>query len=81
MEKIGNWLWHGGRVRVVKPITTNGGKAFEAGEVLRLRRLEPLGGDSDLASAHFESERDPEKGLILAGWQLTEPGEFEFLAD
>lgn len=75
--RIGEWLWHGGRLRVLKPITTNGGKVFEAGEIIRLVRLEPYGDKNQLATATYVSESDPTKGYVMSGWHPEDDSCFE----
>jgi hypothetical protein len=76
---IGTWLWHGGRVRVVKTIETNGGVKFEAGEILRLDRMAPYGSDTSLCGMYFVSEDNPEKSLYESGSGAQSA--FEFLMD
>jgi len=66
--RIGDWLWHGGRLRVLEVITTNGGKVFEVGEIIRLVQLTHYGYKNQLAEAHYVSETDPAKGYVMSGW-------------
>lgn len=75
--RIGDWLWHGGRLRVLKPITTNGGKVFGAGEIIRLVRLEPYGDKNQLATATYVSESYPAKGYVMSGWHPEDDSCFE----
>jgi len=77
--RIGDWLWLGGRMRVLKAITTNGGKVFEAGEIIRLERLVPYGAENNLATSHWISESDPTKGLCMSGWLAEDDGHFELV--
>lgn len=78
--KIGSWLWHGGRLRLLKQVNTNGGKVFEAGEIVRLVRLEPYGVDSTLAVLHFASEVDLTKSFCMTGWDQSDDEKFELLS-
>lgn len=75
--RIGDWLWHGGRLRVLEVITTNGGKVFEVGEIIRLVRLEPYGDKNQLATATYVSESDPAKGYVMSGWHPEDDSCFE----
>lgn len=77
--KIGNWLWHGGRLRVLKPITTNGGKDFAVGEIVRLVHLEPYGSGSALSVLHFVSEEDSSKSFCMTGWHESNDADFELI--
>jgi len=67
MNTVGNWLLHGGLVRLLKPISTNGGVDFVAGEILRLSRLVPYNTDSTLFSTEFVSLTDARKVLNITG--------------
>lgn len=67
MNAVGNWLLQGGRVRLLKPITTNGGVGFAAGEILRLAKLVPYTTASALFSAEFVSVEDARKVLNVTG--------------
>lgn len=77
MNAVGNWLLHGGQVRVIKPIQTNGGVAFEAGEILRFSKLVPYGSNSTLFSTEFVSTTDARKVLNVTGAPSSE--NFELL--
>lgn len=77
MNIVGNWLLHGGLVRLRKPISTNGGIDFAAGEILRLSRLVPYNSDSTLFSTEFVSMTDPRKVLNVTGCPSSE--NFELL--
>lgn len=77
--RIGDWLWHGGRLRVLESFTTNGGKVFEAGEIIRLVRLEHYGDKIQLAEACYVSESDPEKGYVMSGWGPADDSRFSLV--
>ncbi len=77
--RVGDWLWHGGRLRVLEPFTTNGGKVFEAGEIIRLVRLEHYGDKIQLAMACYVSESDPEKGYVMSGWGPADDSRFSLV--
>lgn len=79
MNSVGNWLWRGGRVRLLKPITTNGGQDFAAGEILRLTKLVPYNADTSLVSTEFVSEADIRKVLSVTGWGLPMSENFELV--
>lgn len=72
MNTVGNWLLHGGLVRLLKPISTNGGVNFVAGEILRLSRLVPYNTDSTLFSTEFVSLTDARKVLNITGSSNSE---------
>ena len=72
MNTVGNWLLHGGLVRLLKPISTNGGVDFVAGEILRLSRLVPYNTDSTLFSTEFVSLTDARKVLNITGSSNSE---------
>ncbi len=76
---IGEWLWYGGRMRILKAITTNGGKVFERDEIIRLERLVPYGEGSILATSHWISESDPTKGFCMSGWLAGDDDRFELV--
>ena len=72
MNTVGNWLLHVGLVRLLKPISTNGGIDFAAGEILRLSRLVPYNSDSTLFSTEFVSMTDARKVLNVTGSPSSE---------
>ena len=80
LGKIGRWLWHGGRLRVVQSWTTNGGVVFNVGEIVRLEQLVPYGGDSTLAGMYFVSEIDRDKKFYMTGWSENDDSRFEIVA-
>lgn len=73
----------GGRVRVTRPVTTNGGVTFEIGEILRLDRMVPLSSDQALFGMHFQSTASPNKFLNVSAVQLTYESDcgFELVLD
>lgn len=77
MNMVGNWLLHGGLVRLLKPISTNGGIDFAAGEILRLSKLVPYGSNSTLFITEFVSTTDARKVLNVTGAPSSE--NFELL--
>lgn len=77
--QVGDWLWHGGRMRVLQSFTTNGGKVFGVGEIIRLVRLEPYGENERLATAWYVSEADPTKGTCMIGWEPSDDHRFELI--
>lgn len=77
--RIGDWLWHGGRMRILKAITTNGGKVFEIGEIIRLERIEHYGEKIKLARTYWVSETYPDKGFCMTGWHEDDDSRFELV--
>lgn len=82
ITQVGTWLWHGGRLRVLQTIQTNGGAILSPGAIVRLDRLVPYDNivtTPQLCGMHFVSEADPSVGLYLSGWHADDSARFEIL--
>jgi len=83
ISQIGNWLWQGGRIRVLQTIQANGGAVLSSGDILRLDRLVPYDIETTprLCGMYFVSQADPSVKLYLSGWHTGDAARFELVIE